>query len=359
MDTISIGVLLPLSTILPMGKDFEKGLKQGLKQAGDGLEVEIVKEFIGQGDVKQVDKACNKFFSFDEVNLVTGVIPNRAVNEVAERFKKQQVPFLVNNLGENVPDVLKLNEQMFLNSPQLWRHAYAMGYWGVKQFGKKGMFVSSVYDAGYSFSQMFHAGMKAADPDSEWFFSVPPLPPPGGLTDMSIIFPFLEQYEPDFIFAVFCGAETTLFLNEMIARGWHKRTKITALPYLLAPFNPLNDGVTVYTATLFEDEPEIQPEKAFFNLGLQTGKIIAKAAIAAVDNDIAAQLAKVNTLFNVDHSVAASSKITILQNDIVAGEQQFSTKPVGTCDAYPMDSESLKPLTAEISAGWMNPYLGI
>jgi branched-chain amino acid transport system substrate-binding protein len=72
MDTITIGLLLPLSTILPVNKDFEKGFKEALKQFGCDLEFELVKEFIGQGGVKLIKKAGDKLSVFDDVDLITG-----------------------------------------------------------------------------------------------------------------------------------------------------------------------------------------------------------------------------------------------------------------------------------------------
>jgi branched-chain amino acid transport system substrate-binding protein len=359
MDKINIGLLLPSSTILPIGKDFEKGLKEGLKQSGEAIEVEIVKEFIGQGDIKLTEKACNKFFSFDDVDVVTGVVSIRAANEAAERFKARKCPLLINDLGGHIPNVNLLNEYVFINTPHLWQHAWTMGHWGVKTFGKKGMFIASVYDAGYSFSQMFYDGMKAADPESEWSFSVPPMPPAGELSNMDVIFPFLEQYQPDFIFAAFCGGETTLFLNEMIKRGWHRKTKITALPYLLEPFKPLDDDVTIYTIPTFNNHPEVTAAGAFHYLGTQCAKAILAAANAPDGAGLQAGLAKQSYLFNVANAASTDNKLTIMQNDITAGQVAISSKIVAEWDTFPLDAEKIKPLTGYADSGWNNPYLCI
>jgi branched-chain amino acid transport system substrate-binding protein len=365
MENINIGLLLPSSTIFPIGKDFEKGLKEGLKHNPDiNLEVEITKEFIGQGDVKLTENACNKFFNYDEVDLVTGVVSNLAVNSLSDRFKGQQKPLLINNLGGHVPNISQLNEYVFINSAHLWQQAYTLGYFGVKEFGKKGMFIGSVYDAGYSFSHLFYEGMRAADAQSEWSFSVPPMPSPGELSNMDVIFPFLEQYQPDFIFAAFCGAETTLFLNEFINRGWHHKTKVLGLPYLLAPFAPLNDDITIYTTTAFEDAPEVDPAKAFYYLGQQAGETIAKAAVAATNaKGLKDEIDKLNTMFNVSQQVDSSSgakpHTTILKNDIRAGENTFTTRKLIQCDTFGLDAEKIKLLTQSVSAGWNNPYLCI
>ncbi|MBW4889830.1 ABC transporter substrate-binding protein [Mucilaginibacter sp. HMF5004] len=356
MDKITIGLLLPSSTIFPIAKEFEKGLKEGLKPlSANNIEVDIIKEFIGQGDFKLVEKGCNKFYDYDEVDLVTGFVSNNVARDLAEKIKTHKKPFVVNNMGDHVPGAPALNEYIYLNGPHLWQHAYTLGHWGVSTFGKKGMYISSVYDAGYGFSQMFHVGMMTADASAEWSFSVPPMPLPGELSNMDVIFPFLEQYQPDFIFATFCGAETTLFLNELIARGWHKKTKILGLPYLLAPFAPLNDDITVYTTQLFT--PAVEPAKLFYHLGLQTGQSIAGAAATA--GNLQAELLKLNAIFNIAGHFTGDEKLTILKHDIKAGEAAITTIPVTQWETFGLDPEKIAPLTAGASAGWTNPYLAI
>jgi hypothetical protein len=362
MDKISIGVLLPSSTIFPIAKEFEKGLKEGLKVlTSENIEVDLIKEFIAGGDTKLTENACKKFFDFDDVDIVAGIISNKAAIAVAERFKSQKIPFLISNPGGHTPPVNDLNEYIFINSMHLWRQAWSLGHWGVKQFGKKGMFIGSVYEAGYSFSQMFDLGMHAADPDAYWSFSVPPMPPPGQLTDMSIIFPFLEEYQPDFIMATFCGAETTLFLNEFIARGWHHKTKVLGLPYLLAPFAPINNDLTIYTTLPFESAPDITPAGAFYQLGLQAGTNIADAAKAAVDrSELQSLLAKQNRMFNTTLDMLhPESPITIMENTIKAGAAQFTSKLVALSPSIVMSPGVLGPLTQGLSSGWFNPYLCI
>lgn len=359
MERITIGLLLPSSTILPISKDFEKGLKEGLKQEGSDLEIDIIKEFIGQGDPKMIEKSCMKFFTYDDVDLVTGVTSIKVASDLAEKFKNQKKVFLVNDLGAHTPNANELNEYIFINTPHLWRQAWTLGNWGVKTFGKKGMFIASVYDAGYSFSHMFYEGMKAADKDCEWSFSVPPMPPTGELSKMDVIFPFMEQYQPDFIFTGFCGGETTLFLNDFIERGWQHRTQIVAMPYMLEPFNAVNASLSIYTATPTVVEPYVPPLKQFYHLGLQSGKAIARAAAASNGTDLKDQLAKCANFFNVAYQLADDEQATIVKHDIIAGQPSYTSATVTQWPTHTLNVEVLKPLMAQINSGWNNPYLGI
>ena len=51
MKKLTVGLLLPVSTIIPMGRDFEQGLKQAINDQVDQheWEIELIPEFIGQG----------------------------------------------------------------------------------------------------------------------------------------------------------------------------------------------------------------------------------------------------------------------------------------------------------------------
>jgi len=357
MESIIIGVLQPISTIFQISKEFSQGLKDALNAEAGNIKVEIISEYIASGDAITVEKAINKLLVFDEADLITGILSNKVTEKIAGKFQDNEKVLLVNNLGGHVPNVSELNKNVLINSPHLWRHAYTMGNWGVKTFGKKGMFVGSVYDAGYSFSHMFYEGMLAAEPTAEWSFSVPPMRNPGELTNMDVIFPLLDQYQPDFIFAAFCGKETTQFLNEMIKRGWHKRTQITGTPYLTAPFSPLDDEITVYTTLPFENAPSMLPEDVFYHLGRQSGSIIAKAARISNGTDLAESIAKQLQLFHLSAEPDSNSRVTVMRNDIGKGETDFSLTKIIDWDTFPLDVEQIRPLTQGVVSGWFNPYL--
>jgi branched-chain amino acid transport system substrate-binding protein len=360
MNSIQIGLLLPTSTIFPIAKDFEKGLKQGLGDASS--HVEIIKEFIGQGNTKQTEQSIGKLFTYDDVDVITGILSGRVTEVLAPRFLSAKKPFLVSELGEYLPNPSKLNEYIFLNSNHLWQHAWTMGNWGVKTFGKKGMFLGSVYDAAYSFSHMFHEGMMAADPGAQWSFSIPPMPPNGALSDMSVIFPFLEKYEPDFVFAAFCGTEATLFLNEFIKQGWHKRTVVTGLPFLLDPFKPVDDDMTIYTTLPNSEKPQMAAKESFFDLGQRSGNIIAEALATGDIYKGLSSSDKTMSLGNT-HFISQRDKnddtIAIVENKIQANATHILQSPFAESFTFSVQDEKLASMIPEINVGWQNPYLCI
>ncbi|GGH72083.1 hypothetical protein HNQ91_003365 [Filimonas zeae] len=360
MTSVSLGLLLPTSSILPISKDVERGIKEGFAQNTSNITLSIVKEFIGQGGVKQTEEAVSRFFNYHDVDVVSGVVSQKVADEVAEQFKKKKMPFIVNDLGAHIPRVEHLNEYTYINSLHLWQHAWAIGKWGVETFGKKGMYVSAVYDSGYSFSQMFHEGMVAADANADWSFSVCPMPPAGQLSDVSVVFPFMEQYQPDFIFATFCGAETTLFLKECIARGWHKRTAIIGLPFLMEPLEALPEDITLYSSIASLNDDMIAPVRSFYQLGYETGAVLAKAAAAG--GDLNRQLAQHFTGLrkgDSEETLAADSsyEIVMLRSTIKAGTQEKEVAVVDTLPSFVMEYQQMQSLVSEINFGWTNPYL--
>lgn len=355
---IQIGLLLPSSTIFPIAKDFEKGLKDGL---GNQADFSITKEFIGQGSTVQTEGAIDKLINFHDADIITGIVSAKVTEYVAPKFLKSKKKFIVSELGEYIPKTEKLNEYILINSNHLWQHAWALGNWGVKEFGKKGMFIGSVYDAGYNFSNCFYNGMMDADNTADWSFSVPPPPPPKGLSDMSVIFPFLEQYQPDFIFAAFCGAESNLFLSELIKRNWHKKTIVTGLPFLLEPFAPLEDDISIYSTLPDSSNPEMNAGESFYYLGYRAGSHIRRTFKAHPDDsqktgENIQQLGNAYYLLNTD---IAPEEVTIVKNNIKSGQQTFDSDIVATTSTLSLHDEKLNEMIGEFSTGWLNPYLCI
>lgn len=348
MSDLTLGLMLPSSTIFPIAKQYEKGIKDALKKAN--ADIEIVKEFVGAGSVKQLETACDKFFSYDDVDVVAGYCSTKSVASVAEKFKTRGKSFIVSDLGGHLPNVAALNEYICLNSFHLWKHAQVLGHFGVNTFGKKGMFIGGMYDAGYSFSQMFHRGMMDADPTSSWSFCVPPMPPAGELSDMNVIFPFLEQYEPDFIFAAFCGTEASLFLNEFIKRGWNHRTKVLGLPYLITPFAPLLEDISVYVTSLEVAGELIAPETAFYFLGSIVGREIVKTMELATG---------IEESYDNDSGLLQAESVPIQHVSIIRGSTDYKSESFLNYPIGKLGNDELSSLSSLQGASWFNPYLCI
>ena len=365
MKHLNIGMLIPNSSIFPIGKSFERGLKEGLQPLKElDIEVEIINEFAGQSGTRQLTDIFDRFFNYHEADLVTGIISSRTAEDVATRFKEHQKPLIINNVGGQTPNINKLNEYVFINSTHLWRHAWSLGHYGVTNIGKRGMYVSAVYDAGYSFSQMFAMGMDAADQQSQWSFAVGTMPDAGKLTNMETILPNIEAHKPDFILATFCGTETPLFLNDFIKRGLNKDIKVLGLPYLTSPVYDLAGNIQVTTTQPYLNKPDVTPDKVFYELGLQTGDMIAAAAPYAADaTELQQRLAALKKCFNVTAAgelmpYGLDEQVMLNQNNITDGNQ-LNTEPISPYETFAPHSAQMKAMFDDLVFGWINPYLCI
>ena len=370
MNSVSIGLLLPNSTVTPMGKDFEKGLKKALHDLKDSWEIEIIPEFIAEGSRDKVDQAINKCLGYHDVDVVSGILSNKVVGALSEKMEKSNKAFLFSNIGEYVPDLSLIAPSVYLNSDNSWQHIWALGNWGVRQFGPKGMFVGGLYDAGYSFAMMLQMGMKAASEQAVMPFAVAPVASPGAAADVEAVFQHIENFAPDFVFAAFCGDEATSFLGQYIKRGYHKQIPLLGLPFLIQPFSETSEECVVYSAFTAPGEEQVEPvgarpedfsDKQFFNLGYESGLMLKEALKKSSSKKIKDALAGV-TIRSSRGSLSAlagkqgdGSRVFLVKNKL--GQAGGAVREVlEELDTIFVDDPKLKEVLALPSSGWFNPY---
>jgi ABC-type branched-subunit amino acid transport system substrate-binding protein len=362
MLKIKLGLLIPSSSILPMGKEFENGLKESLVAFTKSQQVEFYPEFIGQGGTKKVEEALDKFFNYHQVDLVTGIVSNKVAMDVADKFEKKRIPFIINNIGEHFPDSRKFNSYVFLNSIHIWQQVWSLSNWAVNKFGKKGMFVSGMYDAGYNFMKMMSDGMQAASADSEIPYSVAPMSNSQGFSQVEKVFEHIEMFKPDFVFSFFCGSEATDFLNGYVKKGYHKTIPLLSLPFLLESFDINGEQITIYTP--FSSKNELKEgassetsSSIFYQLGQVTGNIIAEGLKKNGLSNLVEALRE-DTTINVSNA-GQDNKIYLVEN-IHNGDKSNIKKHIEK-ELPTINNTSTQFLTAidELSSSWENPYLGV
>jgi hypothetical protein len=357
-QTITIGMLLPNSSILPIGKDFEKGLKKELEN--QDLEIDYVKEFIGNGGFEITQRAVNKLVGYDHADIITGVINHRMVAKIAEVFSKRG-KLIAANVGENWPNPEFPN--VSIHSLNAWQQIWAMSKWATKEIGPKGMFVSGLYDSGYSFMSAMNQGMLDSGIETQLRFMVAPAPgfQDGKIAEVHRVIPFIEKENPDFIFSAFCGEEASLFLEYWAQSGLSDKISVLSLPYLLEPAN-LPFPIKLFTTQLSDDNMDKYGEyttpqawkKDYYYLGQCVGTEISdkfnsgKNDHLNVSSNLSSngkiQYSREVTLYQVDYSGEISNSVF---NKIVL---------LGSSD----ESESMvKKYFNKQSGGWNNPYLSL
>lgn len=361
MKDISIGVLLPSSSIYPIGKQFEKGLKASLAEIED-VNFELIPEFIGQGELRQLENAIEKLKSYHDVDMIAGWVSNKGLMEVSEKVKGK-LPYFINNLGEHAPNPSKIPENVRLNSINLWQQLWSLGHWAVNDLGKNGMVVGALYDMGYSFSMMLDLGMLEASRDSKWPFAVCPMPEQGQLSDPNMVLDHVEREMPDFLFAAFCGTEATLFLNEFVKRGLHTKIPLLGTPYLLENFDDeLKEQLTIYTSLAAQldlttdgiNDSWTEPFGAFYQLGRETGLCIKEELNGGQEVQDA------RGLLNLRPDTAGrGSRVFIIENSYSGDKGKISRRVLKEERTIDVSNEALTKALSQTEATWLNPYLGI
>ncbi|MBE9601767.1 ABC transporter substrate-binding protein [Pedobacter sp. MC2016-24] len=372
MNKLTIGLLLPVSTIVPMSRDFEQGLKQALKDQVDQdcWEVEFIPEFIGQGSRLRVEESIDKLFSYYHADVVTGIVSNMTGMAVAPKFERYKKPFIMNNIGEHTPNPEWFNPYIFINSTHTWQQIWSLGYWAVKTFGNKGMFVGSVYDAGYSFNNMLRLGMQAASAESNLSFSIAQITPGAKTADPKTVFEHVELFQPDFIFSAFCGEEATAF-QEAYTNADAKNIPLLALPFLLQNFDAKDHELEIYTALSSTallsngESGEVFQDQTFYQLGKETGMILADALKIVKDGDWVEALnqVKVDSERGVLHinsqKPGEDNQVYLVKNTHTGNRKHMRRAVIRRLETVAIDDQALSDSLQELSSGWENPYLGI
>lgn len=212
---IKIGVLTPYSSIYPeLIPSFVNGFYSVIPEKYQE-EFEFIPEYVVQGGDKIVREAVQKLIRFHNVDIVSGMINYKSVPGIIPTIESNnKIGFFI-DMGENIPFVQQLSNNVFFNSFQLWQSQYAIGYWSQQHFGDKGAVVMPVYDAGYHLHSAFRQGTISA---GSKLIDYHVLPYTEGQSQvkgkLGGLFEKLEKNKPSFIHAIFCGNESSDFLNE-------------------------------------------------------------------------------------------------------------------------------------------------
>lgn len=369
---LTVGVLLSNSSILPMAKHFSTGLKNGLKELSQEVELEIVPEFIGQGSRELAEAAITKLVGFDDADIITGIVSNKVGIDLSDKIANVKRPFIINNIGEHLPDPERLNDYMFINSIHTWQQLWSVGQWSVQNFGKRGMYVSGLYDCGYSFQSMLSAGMESAASGVTMPFAIAPTPNPKETGDIAAVFEHIHHYKPDFILATFCGKEAQMFLKQYVEQGLHKTIPLLGLPFLLEPFSAA-EPVEIYTTLslnreLKQDQLDEMCQvmaNPFTQFGLETGLLIAQAVKDQGGKSLQKAIAEAaieserGRIEVEPRSNSLQSRVYLIKNKLNGATGEVSRELVTELETIGTEHADVVRINKQSASCWMNPYLGI
>ena len=369
MTTISIGLLLPSSSIRPsMGKDFEKAFSSTINHLLEGspYKVEIFRELIGQGSIAKIEEGLNKFFGYEDVDVVVGITSNAAIKSIAQKFEKKKVPVLINNLGEHFISSTGYNDFIFMNSIHLWQQCYLLGHYAVSTFGKRGLLMAAMYDGGYAFHSAFDLGMRAAANDTTLDLKFLGMPANGELSDVKSAFDQIDMSNADFVFGLFCGEEATIFLEEYNARGLSEKLPLLGLPFLLEPGKKKLEGTSIFTPKNDFDEklPDPKYENVFSELGILSGSAIGTAILKTEGKIQANQLAETLKETNANRTYQSNDAPRLL-NPMAILKNTFGASNKLNSECVHLETPDLEgnkdfsKIRNMLPSSWLNPYLSV
>tara|TARA_A100000171_G_C2138693_1_gene152685 strand:+ start:4398 stop:5501 length:1104 start_codon:yes stop_codon:yes gene_type:complete len=367
MQEITIGIMIPTSGILPMGKQFDKAFKKAIKLelSNTDCELEIITEMIGQGNPVMIEKSLDKFFGYHDVNLVTGLFTNHAMGSFVDKFEKRKVPLIINNLGEHLIPSKGYNSQVLINSTHLWQHCWAMGQYAAQNLGKKGLILSSMFDAGYAFLNCIQLGLYSEDENFDHDLRLLPLPQPGKLSQVKEAFDNIDMSEYDFVFPLFCGEEATIFLEEFHSRELMSKTKLIGLPYLLELKEKDLSGLELIS-TAHENQPkgDLLWKGIFETMGKNCGRAVGRVIAKNLENIDAEELIKEMSAidggkeYDSTKIPCLNEKIRLVRHKVKAGNQVVS-EDIISVDIDLKNDEKIRQSRDAISSSWMNSYLAV
>lgn len=368
MQEITIGIMIPTSGILPMGKQFDRAFKEAVNAelSQTDFQVEFITEMIGQGNPAMIEKSLDLLLGYHDVDLVTGLVSNKAMEGFVEKFEKRQLPLIINNLGEHHVPTKGYGNSILINSANLWQHCWVMGQYAAQNLGKRGLIISSIFDAGYLFINCFQLGLFSVDQDFQFDLRLLSPPPSGQLSQVREAFDAINMADYDFVFPLFCGEEATIFLEEFYTRGLVDTTKIIGLPYLLDLKERELEGLELISTVENHQIPEDYVWRDVFkDMGQHCGQAVGKAIVKnngkITQEELLEEMSKINAEreYRSTHTPHLKGDVKLIKHEVGKENHILSTAITSVSVGQLSDNEQLKQARDAVQSVWMNSYLGV
>lgn len=230
---LKIGFLFPYSSICPnMSKDIIDGFNAAIPSK-IRTRFQFFPEYIHQGGTEIVAVAINKLINFHNVDIVSGIINYKLIPDINKILgKKKKLGFFF-DMGEYLPPLIPISENIFFNSFMLWQQEYALGEWSQKTFGGKGAILISVYDSGYHMHSSFWHGAIASGA-SEIDLHILPFDVDNNSIKhfLPSFFEKIEKAKVDYLHTLFCGNEAVEFYEAFKVSNLNGKIPLVVSPHM-------------------------------------------------------------------------------------------------------------------------------
>ena len=382
--SIKIGIPVPNSNFIPrVGKSIVTSLKLGLN-SHPSIEYELFLEATGyNADKRVLEDKINGLILKNEVDIVTAPLNPGLLATVGGIFSGQQLPLIINTLGEDIIATEDTNPYVFANSMNLWQSMWALGYWAVGQYGEEICTLAALHDGGYGMAFAFGLGVEA---NGGRILQTAITHRNSCTEDPSAEIEMIAKNAPAAIFALYSGKESISFLSAYRQLGYLGQIPLIGGPFMvddsllsaagesaLAVHTPLswsadsdapeNRGFKERYRELLGEAPHV-----YALLAYETGCLIALAAgkiggSQASPTDLAEALTEVaihgpRGAIGFDPGTREVSTRDHLRQVLRAEDGTLFNKSIATLPLPPLFHEQLALARVNLKKqGWLNPYL--
>ena len=336
--------------------------------------------YVGQGGTKTIVEALQKLLFFEGVDAVTGMINIKCIEEIRPLLEQHQKLGLFFDMGENAPPPSGFGPNIGLISMNLWQAQYAMGQWAVKEFGKDGQIISTIYEAGFNLNTAFLAGAGAAGAESLHSMVLPEHQSGKEGLILDTFFTALEKDTPNFVHAIFAGKIGNDFLQQ-----WRGSKFYDTVPLLLVENMAYDDmlgdvkhlGIKAYAPSGwsrndtspqnrnfvkdFEDFGK-QEANVFGMIGYELGLALSATMHLLKKGEATNALSYLKNLGIagprgvLDVETNSQQRPTIAITKITTSNNNINQTIIAQSSAVGFDTSSMYQDTV---SGWQNPYLSV
>lgn len=219
---LTFGLLLPSSQLYPALPDlFYQGIASYAAESEQSIHVRTVP--IGY-DVTSVRMGIESLLG--EVDILAGLVNARIVPFISPLLEKHQMFLVASSLGENFIRQSEKRPFVVYSSLNLWQSNWALGSWAASHLGTRGVMSASAYDSGYDAFTAFRLGYQASGGDIVHLHI-------SDLTSYEAITAVVQEHQPDFVYASYCGQAAKTFIHAYQQAGLMRHTPLIGSPFLV------------------------------------------------------------------------------------------------------------------------------
>lgn len=228
---MTIGVVVPNSTVHPtMGSSFLDGMRLFAHQDDVRLSNRPL-SFIPAMYGTRLSLARTRIRDLivdEHVNMIIGLMSIEAVAGLGGMFETYEVPLVVAGAGMNVVRAGVSNPSLVASTLGGWQSAMALGHWAGGHLGDYALTTASFYESGYDALYAFQLGFEGA---GGRVTSMPVVQ--GSDFGMMQVIDFIEQTQPDVVYASYCGQQAIDFVRAYARAGLSRRIPLLGSSFLV------------------------------------------------------------------------------------------------------------------------------